>query len=379
MKRHQTRAKCVIVGAGFAGAATAYHLTQMGLEEVLILEQEAIAGMHASGRNAAMVRQVVADEPIAALAREGAAFLRRLPQDWPLETSFKQGGAFLLGEQRALAQLEQAVGRARQAGVPAEWWPLGRIKQRLPVLRGSPAAGGIWSPTDGVIDIHNLLHGYLRLAITRGAEVRYCSRVEQVIVRAGKVCAVQTEAEEIETELIVNAAGAWAGEFARLAGATPIALTAYRRHLFITAPCNWTGSDWPIVWDLSHEIYFRPEAGGLLLSPGDETAHPPTSPATDPAALEMLADKVAHCFPALSDLPIRNGWACLRTMAPDRRFVIGWDPKLAGFFWVAGLGGHGVTVSYSVGRLAANLILRKTAFSTAVELAPERFHSPAQT
>jgi D-arginine dehydrogenase len=379
MKQHKTRAKCVIVGAGFAGAATAYHLTQMGLEEVVVLEQEAIAGMHASGRNAAMVRQVVADESIAALAREGAAFLQGLPRDWPLETSFKQSGAFLLGKQQALTQLEQAAGRARQAGVPAEWWPLERIKQRLPVLKGSPAAGGIYCPTDGVIDIHNLLHGYLRLATARGAEVKYSSKVQQVIVREGKVCAVQTEAEEIETGLLVNAAGAWAGELARLAGATPIALTAYRRHLFITAPCNWTSSDWPIVWDLSYEVYFRPEAGGLLLSPGDETAHPPASPATDPAVLEMLADKVIHCFPALSDLPIRNGWACLRTMAPDRRFVIGWDPRLAGFFWVAGLGGHGVTVSYSVGRLAAKLILQKTALSTALELAPGRFHSLAQS
>ncbi len=73
-------------GAGFAGAATAYHLTQMGMNNVIVLEQEAVPGMHASGRNAAMVRQVISGEPASAMARGGAAFLRHLPDSWPIET-----------------------------------------------------------------------------------------------------------------------------------------------------------------------------------------------------------------------------------------------------------------------------------------------------
>ncbi len=215
--------------------------------------------------------------------------------------------------------------------------------------------------------------GYLRMASSGDAEVRFCGKVRQILVRQGRVCAVQTGSEEIVTDILVNAAGAWAAEIARLAGATDIPLTPYRRHLFVTQPLDWVQPDWPLVWDLTHELYFRPESGGLLLSPCDETAHPPAAPATDPAALELLAEKVTHCLLHLSDLPIRNCWAGLRTMAPDRRFVVGWDPGLKGFFWVAGLGGHGVTASYAVGLLAASLILQQPALSAGREFSPARF------
>ena len=146
----------VVVGAGFAGAATAFHLTRMGMERVTILEQEEVPGMHASGRNAAMVRQVVPHESVAALARGGAAFLRHLPPDWPLETRFEQNGSFLLASARDSARLKQDGERSRQRGAPAEWWPIERIVEALPILEGSPAEGGLWCPTDGVVDIHSL-------------------------------------------------------------------------------------------------------------------------------------------------------------------------------------------------------------------------------
>ncbi|MEW5975825.1 MAG: FAD-dependent oxidoreductase [Acidobacteriota bacterium] len=367
---------CVIIGAGFAGAATAYHLARLGLERVVLLEQEPAAGQHASGRNAAMVRQVVEDEPIAALARQGAAFLRRLPEDWPLDTSFSGGGAFLLADGPMVSRIQQAMQRAAQSGIPAEWWSLDRIQRRIPVLAGAPVQGGVWCPTDGVIDIHNLLQGYLRAAVAQGAEVFYSHVVNRIVVRHGAVCAVQTEQEEFSADLVVNAAGAWASEIGRLANATPIPLTAFCRHLFVTEPLEWVDAAWPIVWDLTHAIYFRPESGGLLLSPCDEAARRAGNAATDPAVLEMLAEKVACSFPQLTSLPIRRSWAGLRTMTPDHRFVLGWDPRIRGFFWLAGLGGHGVTVSYAAGLLAAQLI-RGEVSPLAASFSPNRFAAPS--
>ena len=152
-----------------------------------------------------------------------------------------------------------------------------------------------------------------------------------------------------------------------------LSLSPYRRHLFVTEALDWVSADWPIVWDVSHEIYFRPESGGLLLSPCDESLQTPGLPVQDPAALELLADKAIQYLPKLADLPIRNSWCGLRTFAPDRRFVIGWDPQLEGFFWVAGMGGHGVTVSYSVGVLAASLILQSREQALSNEFSPARF------
>jgi D-arginine dehydrogenase len=259
-----------------------------------------------------------------------------------------------------------------ESGVPTEWRPIEHIRQDLPVLVDTPVPGGLWCRTDGVIDIHNLLQGYLNSAVAAGAEVRYASRVREIVVRDDEVCAVQTEDDELEADVLVNAAGAWAGGIARLAQAASIPLTPFRRHLFVTQELPWVKPSWPIVWDLTHDIYFRPESGGLLLSPCDETPHPPGSTATDPAALELLAEKVTRCFPQLSSLPIRRSWSGLRTMTPDHRFVIGWDCVRKGFFWVAGLGGHGVTVSASVGRLAAQLILGDADAPPAFAVSPDR-------
>ena len=117
-------------------------------------------------------------------------------------------------------------------------------------------------------------------------------------------------------------------------------------------------ADWPFVWDVAHDVYFRPESGGLLLSPCDESELPPGIPDVDPAAIDLLHRKLSHHLPALADVPLARTWAGLRTFAPDKRFVIGPDPLLPGFFWAAGLGGHGVTTSHAAGALAAELVER---------------------
>ena len=368
MENH--RKTIVIIGAGLAGSATAYHLTQSGADRVILLEQENIAGLHSSGRNAAMVRQVVSDKAIGRLARQGAQFLLQLPEDWPVTTSYRKNGSLLLTQQEWTPE-------DRQVGSPsvAEWKSLKAVCEQIPFLKDSPAKGAIWCPTDGVIDIHGLLQGFLRSSEHRGAELRLSSRVQNILVAGGKVRGVQTDSEELTCDVVVNAGGAWAGDIGRMAGASAVPLRPYRRHIFVTEPCVWAQPDWPNVWDISHEVYFRPESGGLLLSPCDETWHEPGLPPTDPAALELLAEKVNRCFPHLPDLSIKNSWAGLRTMTPDKRFVVGWDPLLEGFFWMAGLGGHGVTVSSAVGCMAARLILGQIPLEEDAAFSPSRFQT----
>ena len=98
----------------------------------------------------------------------------------------------------------------------------------------------------------------------------------------------------------------------------------------------------------------RPESGGLLLSACDEEMVPAGSPQVAPGATMHLAEKVTRTFPTLGQVGVRRSWAGLRTFAPDREFVVGYDDDR--LFWVAGLGGHGVTTCVAVGRLAARAI-----------------------
>jgi glycine/D-amino acid oxidase-like deaminating enzyme len=113
-------AQIVVVGAGFAGAATAYHLARRGARNILIVEQERVAGYHASGRNASLIRQVISEPSTQALAREGAAFLRQLPGDWPLPVTYEENGSMLLGSGATWEALQRDAARARELDVELE-------------------------------------------------------------------------------------------------------------------------------------------------------------------------------------------------------------------------------------------------------------------
>lgn len=367
-----TTTRHVIIGAGFAGAATAYHLARGGARDILILEQEQTAGVHSSGRNAAMVRQVVSDPALAALTAQGAAFFRAWPADWPMPVGFEQNGSLLVGRGEGWQKLAADAETARRLGMAAECWPRERAVDFVPALKGAAFDGAVWCATDGVVDIHALLTGYLKGAAALGARVRYRAAVRAIESKNGRVSAVVTAEERIETGNVIDAAGPWAAAVAGMAGAVAAPLHPCRRHLFVTAPISWVNRRWPFVWDTTHEIYFRPEGGGLLLCPCDQEEMAPSDAQTDESVTELLYEKIRRHLPELAEVAIKRYWAGFRTLSADGRFVIGWDPKLKGFFWVAGLGGHGVTVSSAVGALAARMILNPDE-RKGEEFSPARF------
>ena len=347
----------VIIGAGFAGAATAYHLARHGVKNILLLEQEKVAGVHSSGRNASMIRQVVPENAVMRLAKEGAAFLRGLPSDWQIPVDFQRNGSLLLGSGEGWDRLSRDAEMAREVGIEVESWLPEKAKDYVPVLKDADFDGAIWCPTDGVVDIHALLSGYLKAAFSMGTQIRYSCSVQGIEVQDGRACGVLTAEGLIRAETVINAAGPWAAVVGKMAGAVEAPLRPCRRHLFVTTPLPWVDPKWPFVWDDAHGIYFRPDSGGLLLCPCDQDEMAPGDPPTDSSVAELLAEKIRQRFPGIADVAIRKSWAGLRTLSSDGRFVIGWDSKVRGFFWVAGLGGHGVTTSSAVGALAAGLIL----------------------
>ena len=363
----------VIVGAGFAGAATAYHLARRGITDILLLEQESIPGFHSSGRNAAMLRQCVAEPELTRLARQGAEFIRHLPADWPDAVPFKQNGSLLLGSGTGWEKLQRDAQVGLAVGIEMELWTTQEAKRRVPVLQQAEFDGAAWCGTDGIVDIHALLSGYLKFAAAKGAEIRYNCALHSVKPVDGKV-ELATSRGVILAKTLVNASGAWANVVAKLAGASELPLKPCRRHLFVSPPLAWVDPSWPFVWDVTHDIYFRPEGEGLLLCACDQTELAPGDPPVDESVKEMLAEKIEQFMPALSTVSISKGWAGFRTLTPDGRFVIGWDAKVENFFWVAGLGGHGMTTSAAVGELAASLLLSGPGNKSAA-FAPDRFAS----
>jgi len=328
----------VIVGAGFAGIATAYHLSRRGVKDILLLEREEGPGVFASGRNAGLLRQSSDDEPTAGLLLPGARAARFLLRGIP--GAIQGSGSLIMGAN---------IDRLR-AGPRAKFLD---ASERVPGLVGR----ALFDPDDAMIDPAALLSVYEEGARRRGVQFGYGEPVTGVATRDGKVVSVQTPRREIEAHGLVCAAGAWAGRVASLAGSDGIEIHPKRRHLFRGGLDGADAQDWPFVWNDENSVYFRPEGGGMLLSPCDVEAHPADDPVFDPSQAERLAEKLISTFGDLGEWRVGPGWPCLRTFTGDNRFLIGWDPKVGGLFWVAALGGHGVTSSWAVGQQAAEVFL----------------------
>lgn len=338
------RAEILIIGGGVAGLATACHLAQAGQTGILLVEREEVPGFYASGHNAGIARVLTGRPEHTALTVAG----RQRLTEAGLMTA---GGGYLLGAQaggtQALAQEARAFGVAAQAGAGSP----------LPGLR---AEEYLHVPGDGVIDIDAMLRHCAEGARAGGARLRFGCQVQGL--RTGpEGFQVQTDQGPILADRVVNAAGAWAGAVGRMAGGLDIDFLALRRHLV------WSNAPFPApqpwAWWADRPLYVRAESGGLLLCACEEQPVPlpprGRQPDTETTFLEGLHASLRELAPALAEVPIARVWSGLRTFAPDRRFVLGPDPVNPRLFWVAGLGGHGMTSGLAVGHLAAQALRQK--------------------
>jgi D-arginine dehydrogenase len=345
------RAGVVIVGGGFAGAATAYALGRAGIDDVLILERESTCGYHASGRNAALCRQITENQGFTELAVAGAEFLREPPAEFSEVPLVHVTGSVLTCDDAG--HIDELLERAAAHDVPAEAIAVDALIDRWPRLRGVPASGGVFFPSDGVIDVHALLQGFLAGARRHGTRVVVDCEVTGIRDR-GDEAEVVTPHGAVRTGCVVIAAGAWAGELGVSAGSRDTVYHPIRRHLYVTEPIADLDREAPFVWHIgADEFYVRPEGSGYLLSACDETEMAPCDARPDPGNVDYLAEKLAAVAPGLVSLGVARAWACLRTFSPSGSPVIGWDEQVSWLFWVAGLGGHGATASAAVGEAAS--------------------------
>lgn len=374
MKAPSENTRWVIIGAGFAGAATAWALGRAGLGPGVVLEQEPAYGAHASGRNAGLLRLAEHDPLIRALAVRSLRHLREL--DGGTGEIIRPIGALTLASEASAADLVSDHDALLGSGIPATVMSAPQARAQFAFLSDLNFDRALFCPAEGLVDVHALLTCFLRLARQTGFELYTGCRVEDLLVESGGVSGVRAGGREIRAEAVVDASGAWAGNLGR--ASAPLPLQPLRRHLFVSGPVHAAYRNCPFTWLTDGALYFRPEGDGLLFSPCDETPWPPGVPPTDPAAVEALAEKVSRYAPGLADMTIRRGWACLRTFAPDRRPVIGPDPARRGLYYVCGLGGFGVTASAAIGELlAAHVSTGSTEWIDLAALTPARLPSAA--
>lgn len=361
MSLRKVNTDILIVGGGFAGASTAFHLSQCFSGSILLIEKENTPGLHASGRNASLVLQSTPNPDIRriiALSQQSYAKHSQL-------VGFDQRGSLLLGSREHLSKLEDTE------LIPSQYRNKDEVRAQIPLLDQHRFEAALWTPTDGVMDISLLLKFYLANAQTQGVDLWLnCNLLG---VHGNGPYRLETTRGVIEAQYIVNAAGAWAGEVALMAGASEIPLVAFKRHLFILRGIEHIRSEWPFVWNQDKNFYFRPKSGGLLFSICDEEKTTRLEPTVSSDISQSLAEFIWLQLPALQQATKEKAWSCFRTSTPDSSFVIGWDPSSKAFFWVAGLSGHGMGASWEVGRFAAKQFMN-TPPSQANPFAPSRFN-----
>ncbi len=343
-----------IIGAGMAGASAAYELADRA--RVMVLERESQPGYHTTGRSAALYTETYGNAVMRALTTASKGFYRTPPPgfaDGPLLTP--RGTLLVAGEAR-VAALEATRAACARLVDNLHWWDGAQVRARVPVFAGGKVAAGLFEPDAMDIDVHRLHQGYLRGLRVRGGRLR-CNAPVTALHREGGHWRIVTPSASLRAAVVVNAAGAWADEVAALAGAAPVGLQPLRRTaITFDAPASADIHHWPAVIDVDEQWYFKPDAGRLLASPADETPSPPCDAQPEDYDIAVLMERL--CAATTLTVPVlRSRWAGLRCFVADRTVVAGYDPRVAGFFWLAGQGGYGIQTAPAMGRTAAALAL----------------------
>ncbi len=335
-----------IVGAGIAGASLAAGLAAHG--RIVLLEAEHSPGYHSTGRSAAFWTESYGGPQVQPLTTASGPFLQA-------HGFLTPRGALTLARAEELAALTEFAAEFRALGVQVDDLDRTDLEARLPGLRGEWLAGA-YEPDCCDIDVAGLHQYWLAAARKGGAEQWMRARLAGATRADGQWQLVLDDGRTLTTQVLINAAGAWADPVAEMSGVSRLGIHPYRRTVAQLELASGPPNDLPLVLGIDGLFYFKPEAGRLWLSPHDETPTPPCDAAPEELDIALAIDRFAQVV----DWPIvriEHRWAGLRSFAPDRLPVYGFDPEVAGFFWFAGQGGFGIQTAPAAADLACRLLL----------------------
>lgn len=342
----------LVIGGGIAGACAAFELSRHG--RVVVIEREERPAYHTTGRSAAFFTVNYGNRVIRALTIASEAMLADPPDIFGETPLMSPRGIVTLAREDQLEQFEENLAEARRGCEDIHRIDVDEALRLLPVLRPDYVAAAHLEPGSMYLDVDLILNGYLRGMKDRGGRL-VCDAEARAIERRGDVWRVDTAAGAFEAPVLVNAAGAWADEIARLAGLAPVGLVPKRRTVIVFAgPADLVLDDCPMAIDVDEDFYFKPEAGKVLASPADETPSPPCDARPEEIDIALTVERIERAT-TMKVARIEHKWAGLRSFVADKTPVAGIDPAAEGFLWLAGQGGYGIMTSPAMGRAVAGL------------------------
>ena len=336
----------VVIGGGIAGLSVAARLAPH--VRVVVLEAESAPGYHASGRSVAFAHYGLGNGPVRDLTALSMGELAAHGSVHPALHIASDAQTGLLDDLEAVHRHYRCdytrVGAARAQSL-------------MPALRGEACEAALVDHGSLKLDTHAMLQAHVAILRAHNGKLVTGARVH-AIERAADCWRVRTSKGVFGAAIIVNAAGAWADEIARMAGAAPIGIAPRRRTVIsFAAPEGEDVSRWPFTKTVGEGFYILPEGRGqLLASSMDEAASDPCDAAPEEFDKAVAADRVERAT-TLAIRRIGHAWAGLRSFAPDELPVIGEAAGARGFFWCAGQGGAGFQTSPALSRIAAAAVL----------------------
>lgn len=353
-----------IIGGGIAGLSVARAVSANGT--TIVLERESHCGYHSTGRSAAIFVEGYGEPAVQEISRISRPMFDAM--------AMSIGRSVL--EIRGLVILRNAA-QDNEADDPTRIDRAAAVA-KVPVLRADSFVSANFDPIAADIDVHAVQQYYTHGAKSAGANIRTLAEVLAADRRDGIWYIVLAGGDEIRAKTVINAAGAWAEAIGGMFGATRQGLAAFKRTAAVVQLVG--GPDirnWPMVVDATEQLYFKPESNGLFLSPADEQLTDPADVYAEDLDIAIAIDRLER-YTNLTVQRVIASWAGLRTFAPDRLPVVGFDPTAPGFFWLAGQGGTGVQSAPALAALAAQAITAPGGISSADRalldaFAPNRF------
>ena len=356
-------AEVVIIGGGIVGSSIAYHLAAAGCKDVLVIERETAQGKGSTGKSMGGVRAQFSTPVNIQMSLYSIPFYASFDERLGYPAGYRpQGYLFCATHERHLTYLRTNYQKQIAMGLrDVRLIAAAEIRGMFPQLRSDDILGGSFCSTDGFVDPYSAMTGFMNWAAEHGGRIRKGTQVTGILHDAAGVSGIETTRGPVSTRKVVNAAGAWAAEVAKMAG-IDLPVQPLRRMLVPTEPFDEFPHSAPMIIDMSNGFHFRPEGLGFLLAWNDPEETPGFKTDFEPTFIEKILTRAAERVPIFENLAVnpKRAWAGLYEMTPDHHPILGEVPGVPGLYLANGFSGHGVMHAPATGKILSDLILTGT-------------------
>ncbi|WP_426389702.1 GcvT family protein [Variovorax sp. R-27] len=378
-----SHAQVVIAGGGIAGCSAAYHLTQLGCTDVIVLEQGQLTcgtTWHAAG----LVGQLRANRSMTKMSRYGIDLYASLEAETGLASGWKQCGSITVARTpERMTLLRRTIATARSFGIEAEFITPAEALELWPLMRIDDLVGAVWLPGDGKANPTDLTQSLAKGARNRGAKIFEGVQITGTIIENGRIVGVETSQGTVRCESFLNCAGQWARELGKMSGVN-IPLHSAEHFYLVTKEIEGVHRDLPVLRDPDGYIYYKEEVGGLVMGGFEPVAKPWGMDGIPPKfefqllpddmdQFQILLDEAVHRTPALETTEIKLFLNGPESFTPDGNFILGEAPEVRGYFVAAGFNSAGIANAGGAGKLIAEWIVGGAAPADLLDVDIRRF------